>query len=297
MNPLQRRDVEFLGNNFSYSETPDDRWGHRLHLEASASGLRSSPMSIDRQNDRMVGGPSALLSPASTDHVPAGTTSCVTVSTDPKPRRNGQVATLARGTSGAPPSRMTLSDVYALVKSMEARMVAQETKLNTQEEEILVLKRDSSELWQEIHRMIQISGSMDEASENPPMRRMDGFLRLVPKFVALCSLELSYLDLWDVQWIQRSMPQSMKKNIKEMWIDWPQDDMSEFAVFVSTFTALETLSYGSGDSWYGEPSDATQDLVSPPPSSIRELSFRNSDPNVTPTVLKWFADLHSGSTP
>ncbi|KAJ6521445.1 hypothetical protein DFH09DRAFT_215515 [Mycena vulgaris] len=279
---------------------------------------------------------------------------------------------LARGASGAPPSRMTLSDVYALVKSMEARMVAQETKLQVQQEEILVLKRDNSELWQEIHRLkgprfpfeifsliivsmrdkkalatfslvsrgwmsvargvlfkrishfamswlaeinhmpilnnehctifpyvqtIEIHGSMDVASENPQTWQpdwMDDFLRLVPKFVALRSLELCYLDLCDFQRIQRSMPQSMKNNIKEMWIDWPQDDMSEFAVFVSTFTALETLSSGSGDSWYGEPSESTQDLVSPPPSSIRELSFRNSDPNVTPTVLKWFANLHSG---
>jgi uncharacterized coiled-coil protein SlyX len=54
---------------------------------------------------------------------------------------------------GAPPSRNTLSDVYALVKSMEARMVAQETKLQAQEKEIMALKRDNSELWQEIHRV------------------------------------------------------------------------------------------------------------------------------------------------
>ncbi|KAJ7724713.1 hypothetical protein DFH07DRAFT_854584 [Mycena maculata] len=36
---------------------------------------------------------------------------------------------------------------------MEARMTAQEAKLQAQEEKILVLERDNSELWQEIHRL------------------------------------------------------------------------------------------------------------------------------------------------
>ncbi|KAJ6521448.1 hypothetical protein DFH09DRAFT_1097744 [Mycena vulgaris] len=280
----------------------------------------------------------------------------------------------ARGASGAPPSRMTLSDIHALVKSMEACMVAQETKLQwqetklkTQEEEILVLKRDNSELWQEIHRLkgprfpfeifsliilsigdkkalatfslvsrgwmsvargvlfkqishfgmfwlakielmpilnnehctvfpyvqtIQIYGSMDDGDENSPMRQpdwMDDFLRLIPKFVALRSLELYCLDVWDFRGIQRSMPRSIKNNIKEVSIDRPQYHMSEFVAFVSTFTALETLSFGSGHP-RSAGSESTQGLVSPP-SSIRELLFGSSD---HPTVLKWFIDLHSG---
>ncbi|KAJ7143928.1 hypothetical protein C8R44DRAFT_759155 [Mycena epipterygia] len=278
---------------------------------------------------------------------------------------------LARGASGA--SRMTLNDVYALVKRMEARMVAQETKLQTQEEEILALKRDNSELWQEIHRLkgprfpfeifssiilsigekkalktfslvsrgwmsvtrgvlfkrithsamwwygiqpmpilnnekctifpyvqtIQIDGSMDDGSENPPIGQldwMDNFLRLIPKFIALRSLELYSLGPWELQEIQRSMPQSIRNNIKEVSIMWPRHcDMSEFAVFVSMFTALETLSTISQYSQYTGDSEPTQALVSPP-SSIRKLSFSAMDPDdlVAPTVLKWFVDLHSG---
>ncbi|KAJ6589325.1 hypothetical protein B0H19DRAFT_1248872 [Mycena capillaripes] len=58
---------------------------------------------------------------------------------------------LAHPALGAP--KMTLNDVYALVKNMEARMVAQEKKLQTQEELILLLQRDNCELWQEIHRL------------------------------------------------------------------------------------------------------------------------------------------------
>ncbi|KAJ7103876.1 hypothetical protein C8R44DRAFT_808290, partial [Mycena epipterygia] len=266
---------------------------------------------------------------------------------------------LAHGASGA--SRMTLTDVYALVKSMEARMVAQETKLQTQEEEILVLKRDNSELWQEIHRLkgprfpfeifssiilstgekkalktfslvsrgwmsvtrgvlfkrithsalfwlvkikpmpilnnehctvfpyvqtIEINGSVNDGSGEPRMCLpdwMDDFLRLIPKFIALRSLELYCLDAWGLQGIQRSMPQSIRKNIKEVSIQWPKYyDMSDFAAFVSMFTALETFS------------ESTQGLVSPP-SSIRELLFLGADADlIAPTVLKWFVDLHSG---
>ncbi|KAJ7143925.1 hypothetical protein C8R44DRAFT_864938 [Mycena epipterygia] len=280
---------------------------------------------------------------------------------------------LARGASGA--SRMSLNDVYALVKSMEARMVEQETKLKAQEEEILVLKRDNSELWQEIHRLkgsrfpfeifsmiilsiadnrnalktfslvsrgwmsvtrgvlfkqithsamfwlvkikpmpilnnehctvfphvqtIEIDCSINNGRENTQMRRLDwkdDFLRLIPKFVALRSLELYGLDAWDLQGIQRSMPQSIRNNIKEVSIQWPQHcNMSEFAAFISMFTALETLSTESRDSEDTEDSESTQGLVFPP-STIRELSFWSSpsDDLVPPTVLKWFVDLHSG---
>ncbi|KAJ6521452.1 hypothetical protein DFH09DRAFT_215556 [Mycena vulgaris] len=145
---------------------------------------------------------------------------------------------------------------------------------------------------------IGIHGSMDDGSDYPRTRRrdwMDDFLRLIPKFVALRSLELSYLDVWDVQGIQRSMPQSIKNNIKEVSIDWPECDMPEFAAFVSIFTALETLSFGDGDSEDGI-SESMQALISPPPSSVRELLFWSTFSNgfVRPTVLKWFVDLHSG---
>ncbi|KAJ7689777.1 hypothetical protein B0H17DRAFT_1331596 [Mycena rosella] len=270
---------------------------------------------------------------------------------------------LARGASGAPSSRMSLSDVCALVKTMEARIVAQETKLQKQEEDILALKRDNSELWEEIHRLkgprfpfeifssiilsmgekkalktfslvsrgwmsvarkvlfkqisysamfwlerskpipilnnehctvfpyvqtIQIHGSTDDGSEYTPIRRpdwMDDFLRFIPKFVALRSLELYSLDEWDLQEIQRSMPPSIKNNIKEVSIDAP---LSESAAFVSMFSALETFTFWNENSWYGI-SESTQGLVSPP-SSIRDLLLRTPDPN----VLKWFVDLHSG---
>ncbi|KAJ7143923.1 hypothetical protein C8R44DRAFT_864936 [Mycena epipterygia] len=279
---------------------------------------------------------------------------------------------LARDASGA--SKMSLNDVYALVKSMEARMVEQETRLQTQAEEILALKRDNSELWQEIHRLkgprfpfeifstiilsigekqalktfslvsrgwmsvtrgvlfkrirhsaifwnariqpmpilnnehctvfpyvqtIQIEGSTDDGSGHPPICRadwMDDFLRLIPKFVALHSLELYRLDPWDLQGIQRSMPQSIWNNIKEVSIEWPEECyMSEFAVFISMFTALETLSTGSQYSQYAGDSESTKGLVSPP-SSIKELSFwgSSSDGFVALAILKWFVDLHSG---
>ncbi|KAF8133534.1 hypothetical protein K438DRAFT_2031547 [Mycena galopus ATCC 62051] len=50
-------------------------------------------------------------------------------------------------------SRTTLTDVLALVKNMDARIVAQEKKLHAQEQQILLLERDNAELWQEIHRL------------------------------------------------------------------------------------------------------------------------------------------------
>ncbi|KAF7378313.1 hypothetical protein MSAN_00256900 [Mycena sanguinolenta] len=243
------------------------------------------------------------------------------------------------GASGAPSSRtVTLSDVYALVKTMEARIIVQEAKLKQQEEDILALKRDNSELWDEIHRLkgprfpfeifssiilsmgernalktfslvsrgwmsvargvlfkhitysamfwlqkikpipiltnehctifpyvqtILISGSMDDGREYTPIRRpdwMDDFLRLIPKFVALRSLELYYLDEWDFQGIQRSMPSSIKDSIKEVSTFGP---LSEVAPFISTFSALETLRFGNGPFW-DEDSGFTQSLVSPP---------------------------------
>ncbi|KAJ7181374.1 hypothetical protein C8R43DRAFT_969048, partial [Mycena crocata] len=53
---------------------------------------------------------------------------------------------MGRGASRDSSSRMTIDDLFALVKSMEARM-------NAQDEEIQVLKKDNVELWQEIHRL------------------------------------------------------------------------------------------------------------------------------------------------
>lgn len=143
---------------------------------------------------------------------------------------------------------------------------------------------------------IQISGSTDDGSEYSPWRGpnwMDNFLRLIPKFIALRSLKLFCLDEWDLQGIQRSMPQSIKNNIKEVSMDLQELDMPEFATFVSIFTALETLRFVGGSS----PStllQSTQGLVSPP-SSIRELLFLDSYPDDLDelNVLKWFVDLHS----
>jgi hypothetical protein len=144
---------------------------------------------------------------------------------------------------------------------------------------------------------IQIDGSTDDGSEYSPWRGpnwMDNFLRLIPKFIALRSLELYCLNEWDLQGIQRSMPQSIKKNIKEVSMDLQELDMPEFATFVSIFTALETLQFVGGRS----PCtllQSTQGLVSPP-SSIRELLFLSSymlDHVDELNVLKWFVDLHS----
>ncbi|KAJ6470976.1 hypothetical protein C8R45DRAFT_937131 [Mycena sanguinolenta] len=260
----------------------------------------------------------------------------------------------ARAASGAPSSRtVTLSDVWALVKTMEARIFMQDTKLKKQEEDILALKRDNSELWEEIHRLkgprfpfeifssiilsmeerevlktfslvsrgwmsvtrlilfehisysamfwlekmkpipildnehctvfpyvqtIQIDPSLDDGSEYTPIPRldwMDDILRVIPKFVALRSLELYGLGEWDLRRIQRSMPSSIKNSIKEVSIDASLPDV---ATFVSMFSALETLTFGNGPSWYGV-SESTQGLVSPPPS-IRELVFCTPDQNV-----------------
>ncbi|KAJ6476604.1 hypothetical protein DFH09DRAFT_1342353 [Mycena vulgaris] len=134
---------------------------------------------------------------------------------------------------------------------------------------------------------IEIDGSMEDGIA--PMRWrdwMDDFLRLIPKFVSLRSLELYYLDARDCQGIQRSMPQSIKNNIKEVSIDLSPYNMSEFAAFVSMFTALESLSYVRGYPWHGV-SESTQGLASPPPLSVRELLFGSSDQDdpVAPTVL------------
>jgi hypothetical protein len=145
---------------------------------------------------------------------------------------------------------------------------------------------------------IEISGGMDDGREYSPTREpdwMDDFLRLIPKFIALRSLELYYLDEWDLQGIQRSMPQSIKNNIKEMSMDLQESNMSEFAAFVSIFAALETLTFCGGSSRSTLP-QSTQGLV-PPPSSIRELIlFWNTWPDLSSsdlTVMKWFVDLHS----
>jgi hypothetical protein len=144
---------------------------------------------------------------------------------------------------------------------------------------------------------IQIHGSTDDGSEYSQRRRpnwMDNFLRLIPKFIALRSLELYCLDERDLQGIQHSMPPSIKKNIKEVSMDLQELDMSEYATFVSIFTALETLRFVGGSS----PCtllQSTQGLV-PPPSSITELLLLNSDSDHLGelNVLKWFVDLHSG---
>ncbi|KAJ7441659.1 hypothetical protein B0H11DRAFT_2204733 [Mycena galericulata] len=281
----------------------------------------------------------------------------------------------AHSGSGAPLSRVTLNDVYAMVKSMESRMAAQETKLQVQdkklqaqEEEIRVLRIDNSELWQEIHRLkgprfpfeifsliilsteekqtletfslvsrgwmsvtravlfkrisydamfwlvkidpipimnsqhctifpyvqtIMISGSTDYGGESPGMRAldwMDEFLQFIPRFVALHTLDLSYPDSQDLQGIQHSMPHSIRNNIKELSMNSPECHMSEFAEFVSRFTALKTLTWGGGNSDY-EVWESIQGLV-PPPSSIRQLSLWNAD-DLSLSVLKWIIALHS----
>ncbi|KAJ7812073.1 hypothetical protein B0H14DRAFT_2858045 [Mycena olivaceomarginata] len=269
-------------------------------------------------------------------------------------------------------SRTTLTDVLALVKNMDARIVAQEKKLQVQEQQILVLERDNTELWQEIHRLkgprfpfeifsaiilstgekpflktcslvsrdwmsvtrgplfkriehaamwwlakdplpilknehctifpyvqnIEIDGSTDDGSEHPPMAKigwMEDFLCLLPKFVALRCLGLWSLDAWDLEIVQRAMQPSIGSNIKNLEIDVQAGCISECAAFISTFPALESLSFsyswsaGSGD---GD-SKLSKFLVSPP-STIRQLSFRDSDSNVNSALLNWFVDLHSG---
>ncbi|KAJ7143930.1 hypothetical protein C8R44DRAFT_759157 [Mycena epipterygia] len=212
---------------------------------------------------------------------------------------------------------MSLNDVYTLVKSMEARMVAQETKLQTQEQEILALKRDNSELWQEIHRLkgprfpfeifslIILSIGETQGANFAPCEKKAlttfslvsrGWMSVTRGVLFKRITHSAILYAWDLQGIQRSMPQSIRNNIKEVSIEWPEEcDMSEFAAFVLMFTALETLSTGSQYSQYAGDSESTKDLVSPP-SSVRELSFwgSTSDDLVAPTVLKWFVDLHSG---
>ncbi|KAJ6462410.1 hypothetical protein DFH09DRAFT_1228124, partial [Mycena vulgaris] len=208
---------------------------------------------------------------------------------------------LARGASGASPSRMTLSDihVHALVKNMEACMVVQETKLKTQEE-ILVLKRDNSELWQEIHRLkgprfpfeifSSIICSMGEKKALATCSFVSRGWMSVTRGILFKRISpfrmfwLSKIELMPIlnnehctvfpYWIQRSMPQSIKNNIKK---------------------PSKPCHLGAKIHWTGV-SESPQGLFSPPPSNIKELSFRISGPNdlVLPTVLKWFVDLHSG---
>ncbi|KAJ7181378.1 hypothetical protein C8R43DRAFT_941225 [Mycena crocata] len=61
----------------------------------------------------------------------------------------GAIDVPGRGASRAPSSRMPISDLYALMMGMEARM-------NAQDEEIRVLKKDNAALWQEVHRVPQL---------------------------------------------------------------------------------------------------------------------------------------------
>ncbi|KAJ7743608.1 hypothetical protein B0H16DRAFT_1561086 [Mycena metata] len=291
-----------------------------------------------------------------------------------------QIPSQGRPTSGAaasPATRITLNDVYALVKSMEGRMAVHDRKIQTQEHQIWALKRDNAELWQEIHRLkgprfpfeifssiilsigdkktlkmcslvsrgwmsvtrkvlftrirhdamfwmvkikplpilqnvyctvypyvrtIEINGSLDDGSGAPayPGPWLDNFLKLIPKFVALRTLNLYALGEYDVKAVQRSLlSHSMVDNITELTIDSDWDTMSEFTTSISQFTALKKLTpslEGPTREVWPEISESAQSLIAPP-SSLRALSFSNTDGSspFAPTVLRWFVDCHSGT--
>lgn len=134
--------------------------------------------------------------------------------------------------------------------------------------------------------------SVDAGQYQPRPNWMENFLRHMPKFVALRSLELVGLKARDLQDVGRSIPQSIKNNIKQVSMYLPQYRMSQFAAFLSKFTALETLLSLGGNSQWGQ---LTQG-VAPPPASIRELSCWGLLPQdlLATSILKWFVDLHSG---
>ncbi|KAJ7100899.1 hypothetical protein B0H15DRAFT_995557 [Mycena belliarum] len=117
------------------------------------------------------------------------------------------------------------------------------------------------------------------------------FLELIPKCVALRSMVLVSLGSSDLDKIEKYLPDNIRHNIQYLELDW-NGAISEFKAFVSIFPALETL---VSESRYPRPLGASL-IRRSPPSSVRRLSFESTCHNcISPIVLNWFVDLHSGT--
>jgi hypothetical protein len=146
--------------------------------------------------------------------------------------------------------------------------------------------------------------SEDDDDREQPMTAaawLDHFLLHIGKFTALSSLKLhinntdnsGYLDA-----IASAMPPTSKRAIRELKIDQPCGiGMLALASFISHFTNLTTLTCGE---LYGPWPDSwpdlldTNEVLTPPPSSITKLVFMHLPGRPAHTVLKWFTDLHAG---
>ncbi|KAJ7367480.1 hypothetical protein DFH08DRAFT_927992 [Mycena albidolilacea] len=136
--------------------------------------------------------------------------------------------------------------------------------------------------------------SEDDDDDEEPMTAaawLEHFVLHIDKFTALKTLNLGYLGV-----IAGAMPPTLKRAIRELEIDQPWNvrlRMSALASFISHFTNLMTLTVCGNLS--GESTDLldTNEVLSPPPSSITKLVFTLWDGSAH-TVLKWFTDLHTG---
>ncbi|KAJ7886380.1 hypothetical protein B0H14DRAFT_2697403 [Mycena olivaceomarginata] len=71
----------------------------------------------------------------------------------PQAAHRAREATAQGGLAEHSAKPLTLSDLHALVLNLNASMLEQERKIAALEEEITILRRENSDLWQEIHRL------------------------------------------------------------------------------------------------------------------------------------------------
>jgi hypothetical protein len=123
------------------------------------------------------------------------------------------------------------------------------------------------------------------------------FLRHMPKFTALTSLDLESFDSLDFDSVIWAMPPAMRGRIKQLGIYNPDTPMFALTGFISNFMNLTALK--CGEMHGGRQDDAlarllpTNEVLAPPPSSIKKLLFRESG-HLPSNILKWFTDRHPG---
>jgi hypothetical protein len=136
--------------------------------------------------------------------------------------------------------------------------------------------------------------------DKPMTAWLNHFLLHTDKFTAVTSLKLqirSTVNSGHLDAIAGAMPPTLKRAIRELEIDQPQGvRMSALVSFISHFTNLTMLTCGE---LYGSSMDLpdlldTNEVLSPPPSSITKLVFKHSPGDPAHIVLKWFTDLHAG---
>ncbi|KAJ7155224.1 hypothetical protein C8R46DRAFT_1117248 [Mycena filopes] len=126
---------------------------------------------------------------------------------------------------------------------------------------------------------------------------MNEFLPLIPRFVALRSLDLYHLIPRDLRSLLGVMRRHrMQDNITELAITSSYAySLPQLATDLSGFTRLKTLSYTNQGAWSG---DFTEDIVRPSRSIttlvLRSLSSSDVSSLSSLSILRWFVSRHSG---